>query len=180
MAFKALPSPEVLRQLLRYEPETGKLFWRERDPSVFVGASAWNGRLSGKEAFTALDSKGYRRGCIFNSSYAAHRIIWTLWHGCPPPDQIDHINGDRQDNSLRNLRAATPSENMRNKRRSRTNSSGRTGVSWSKSAGAWIATIAAGGLQVHLGTFCVYGDAVAARESAEGRLNYHPNHDRQK
>ena len=59
MATKPLPSQEVLRQLLRYEPETGKLFWRERTPDMFSAdgrdpewkARNWNSKLAGREAF---------------------------------------------------------------------------------------------------------------------------------
>jgi hypothetical protein len=75
---KALPSPEVLRQLLRYEPETGKLFWLPRSEHWFRATSGrsaihacanWNARYAEREAFTSVDQNGYRVGTVLNVHY---------------------------------------------------------------------------------------------------------------
>ena len=68
MNTKSLPSPEMLNKLLRYDAETGKLFWKERHPSFFEGceikSKRWNNRFSGKEALTAIETYGYKHGHI--------------------------------------------------------------------------------------------------------------------
>ena len=136
MAKKPLPSPEVLRQLLRYEPETGKLFWLQRGPQWFTRdgcapeavAAQWNARYAGQEAFTASLSSGYRTGSIFDCMYRAHRVIWAMTSGKWPLHMIDHINGDRSDNRLTNLREATNAENMQNRGPTRKNATGFKGV----------------------------------------------------
>jgi hypothetical protein len=98
---KELPSPDLLRKLLRYEPETGKLFWRERDREFFKSDrdyKVWNIRFAGKEAFTASDC-GYKTGKVFGKTYRAHRIIWALQTGAWPRDEIDHIDQDKSNNA---------------------------------------------------------------------------------
>ena len=78
MAKRQLPSPEALRQLLRYDPETGKLFWRDRHDM----GPQWNGRYAGAEALGAVCKKdGYKRGNLGRSSLRAHRVIWAICHG---------------------------------------------------------------------------------------------------
>lgn len=114
-------TPEILRQLLRYEPETGKLFWLERGPKWFsdkpVGqqhnANAWNAKYAGKEAFTSVGFNGYRQGSVFRQGMNLHRVAWAIHHG-EWPDHIDHINRDRLDNRICNLRSVTKAENAKN------------------------------------------------------------------
>ena len=161
MARKALPSQEVLRQLLDYSPATGRLFWRERPAEFFYGeghktkdhlAAMWNARCAGEECFLGVSATGYRRGSIFAIKHFAHRVIWEMQiGGCP--DVIDHINGDKLDNRLRNLRSASISENAYNSRLSRSNQSGFKGVSWKEEKKKWRAVIKVGVRQIHLGYF---------------------------
>lgn len=181
MATKDLPEPALLRKLLRYEPETGKLYWLERTLEMFPHARAcisWNARFARKEALTSLDRKGYRRGAIFNKFYAAHRVIWAIVHGEWPPEQIDHINGDKQDNRLGNLRAVSNSENLKNQKRPKNNTSGIIGVYWNKQLVAWHAQIKINGKKKHLGTYQCIGAAAAARASADLKHGFHRNHGR--
>lgn len=180
MAPKALPSPEVLRQLLRYEPETGKLFWLPRPRSHFktdLSFCAWNARYPGSEAFTAT-SHGYKLGAVNGSNYRAHRIIWCMVHGFDPKEEIDHISGDPADNRISNLRVVTTLENMRNVKRPSNNKSGVIGVNWDKEKEKWHASIAVEGRQIFLGYFADLGLAAAARQGAERCLGFHPNHGR--
>ena len=98
------PSPDLLRELLRYEPDTGKLFWRERPIEMFTAdrhMNAWNARYKNHEAFTADDGKGYRQGKIFNKATKAHRVIWTIHYGAWPDDQIDHITASKMTTGLK-------------------------------------------------------------------------------
>lgn len=188
MAAKALPSRELLLQLLRYEPETGKLFWRLRAPSMFKGegesqkhsAKRWNAKWAGAEAFTSVDTDGYRQGAIFYRRFLAHRVIIAMvddiW-----PEEVDHINGIREDNRYVNLRAATHSDNSRNVSIRSNNRSGITGVHWHKRAGKWAAMIGVGGgKSIYLGLFDNADDAALARKEAERQHGFHPNHGRSK
>jgi hypothetical protein len=182
---RSLPSPEVLRQLLRYDPETGKLFWLPRSVEWFEDGmhsaehcmGKWNSKNAGNEAFTAY-LKGYRQGQIFNHRYYAHRVIWLMIVG-ELPAQIDHLNGNRGDNRWRNLRAASASMNSRNSARRLDNKSGMSGVSWARREQRWRARINdIEGKEVYLGYFKSFEDAVSARKSAELMHGYHVNHGR--
>lgn len=183
MASKALPSPEVLRQLLRYEPETGKLFWKERTAESFAYKSEktvawWAKKFAGREGFTHLSKRGYLVSNIGGRTIAAHRAAWAITHGEYPSGQIDHINGNRTDNRLENLRDVVQAENARNSAMSRMNTSGVQGVYLHKQTGKWCAQIRAFGKQVGLGLFQSQADAIIARKAAERVLGYHPNHGR--
>ncbi|HEV8035974.1 HNH endonuclease signature motif containing protein [Yoonia sp.] len=180
MANKALPCPTVLRQLLRYEPQTGKLFWKPRNRVWFDDLRAfrvWNTRYAGKEAFTSK-SQGYfqtnMRGCVLR----AHQVIWSIVNGAKPTGEIDHINGIRLDNRLHNLRDVSRAENTRNKKIVTNNTSGVTGVGWMRSHKKWRATINHKGRTKHLGLFDSFEDAVAVRLAAEVEYGFHPNHGR--
>lgn len=179
-----LPPTELLRKLLRYEPETGKLFWKERSVDMFSdgkqtaehNCASWNEKYAGKEAFTAGD-RGYKQGLILGRNYKAHRVIWALVNG-EWPDNIDHINGIRDDNRIDNLRSVSQAENNRNAKRRSNNTSGVCGVHWYKRGNKWVAQIRADGNIKHLGYFTDFDDAVAARKEAEIEHGYHENHGR--
>lgn len=181
MAHKALIHPDALRQLLRYDPETGKLFWRMRDASMFaneIRARQWNTRCAGKEALTTRHAAGYKCGPVMNKLYLAHRVAIALVNGEWPEGEVDHINGDRTDNRWCNLRAVSHQENAKNRAIGRGNSSGLMGVYWSKANLCWIAEIKADGVKHHLGSFASKEAAYAARKSAEGAHGFHRNHGR--
>lgn len=183
---KELPSPEMLRKLLRYEPETGKLFWRERSVELFEDGkysaervcATWNSCHAGKEALITLNAYGYKQGRVFNQMLYAHRVIWAMVHGEWPKHDIDHKDGVRDDNRISEIRAATRKENMQNLKRSSANTSGVTGVGWKKSCSKWRARITINEKQIHLGLFARKEDAIAARKAAETRYGFHPNHGR--
>lgn len=136
----------------------------------------WNSRHAGKQA-GRIDSKGYRYTTIFNRNYRVHRIIWAMIHNANPL-QIDHIDGQRTNNRLANLREVTVKENRRNQRVSRRNSSGVTGVHWCARDKRWTSQIKNDGKAKHLGNFTNFEDAVASRKRAERELGFHPNHGR--
>ena len=184
MATCELPSPEVLRQLLDYDPETGVLTWRERPVEFFrdtEGRTAehacanWNSRYSGKPAFTSLTA-GYPSGSIFKHSLYGHRVIWALMTG-EWPEVIDHADGDKINNRWSNLRNGTQSDNMKNLPMRASNKSGHCGVFWDERRNAWIAYIGSNGRR-YLGQFERYADAVSARVAAEKDLNFDPRHGR--
>jgi len=178
MAKTELPPPDLLRKLLRYDPDTGRLFWLHRDLDAFNATPArsaehtqklWNFRYAGAEAFTALNTAGYRQGNIFSKQFVAHRIIWAIAYGALGDEEIDHVDGDRTNNRLTNLRVASRSENQHNRKIARHNTSGFKGVSWMARDKLWRARIGVGGKRHRLGDFGTIEEAAAAyaRASAE-------------
>jgi len=180
MSTHDLPSIETLRKLLRYEPETGELFWRPRDVSLFKtehDCKAWNTRYADKPA-GGIDGQGYILVKLFGRTSGIHRVAWTIHHGAWPADQIDHINGDRADNRIVNLREVTHQENCKNQKMRRNNTSGVMGVGWYKPRAKWRALISVDGKYIHLGDFDSIEDAAAARAKAEIEHGFHTNHGR--
>jgi hypothetical protein len=174
-------TPELLRQLLRYEPDTGKLFWLPRPMEMFTSDSAskiWNARLSGVEAITTHDRDGYKKGKVLMASVMAHRMAWILSYGEIPSNmQIDHKNGVRDDNRLINLRLATKSENSANRAKPSSNTTGVKGVDWHSKSKKWRARITVNNMRREIGFFCSIADAeaayLAAAEEHKGQFAYH-------
>lgn len=177
---------EFVSSLLRCDPKTGLLFWRERSPQMFRDGkntaahtcAKWNSKHAGREAFTQTTSHGYKYGKILGRGYYAHRIVWLLCTGEWPEDQIDHINGDGSDNRIENLRPVSMSQNSKNKRTPENNTSGHIGVCWRSKLNRWSAQISVNRRQKHLGLFEKLEDAIAARKTAEAQHNFHQNHGR--
>lgn len=175
---------DTVNSYLRYEPEVGKLYWRERDLSAFAGlkrppevlAKGWNTKYANAEAFTATAGNGYKVGAINYRNYLAHRIAWLLFYRAWPVNCIDHINGNRADNRIDNLRDVTVSGNARNIRRRSDNKSGINGVCIDNSCGSWRAQIRINGVQIHLGNFADIEDAKRARERANILYGYSERH----
>lgn len=178
MASKALPSPEVLRQLLRYDPETGKLFWLPRSRSMFSSdrsQKTWNTRNAGKEAGLS-DPASYMRVTIFGKTYLAHRICWALHHGKWPENHIDHINGVKHDNRIVNLRDCTNSENSKNSKLPANNTSGVCGVTWDARHGYWKAQGKSLGVNYNLGSFATKSEAIEARAAFNSAHGFSDRH----
>ena len=165
-------------KLLSYQPQTGLLFWLPRTASDFGFAScrqstvdSWNDRNSGRPAFRTVDRDGYLRGEIRGRKYRAHRVIWQMVYGDWPDGQIDHVNGDRADNRIANLRAATNAENQWNTRVRSDSTSGVKGVTWNKQRSKWQARIEVSGRRIHIGLFDDLRAASIARDAAARRLH---------
>lgn len=170
-----------ISKLLKYEPETGKLYWLVRPAELFPtkrAASTWNSRYSGKEALISVGRDGYPFGRIYDQQYRAHRVAWFVHTGSWPKNHIDHINGDRTDNRIVNLRDVTRSENQRNQKLDVDNTSGTCGVCWHKQRQKWQARIKINGRSIHLGLFDDIDLAIAARLKASVENGFHPNHGR--
>lgn len=169
---------EVVNLLLRHDPMTGLLFWRERPLSMFPcerTGKIWNTRYANKEAFISTAWHGYRSGCLFNKRYSAHRLIWFMHMGSWPDGQIDHVNGIRTDNRIENLRVVSSAENARNAAMRSNNTSGVNGVQQSRS-GKWNAFIRVDGKTRHLGRFSTLEEATAARLSANAIYGFSERH----
>lgn len=168
---------EYLRLRLRYDPVSGKLFWRDAAPEHFKlhrTYLAWNKRFSGKEVGCELKN-GYLYVNIKKRVMLVHRVIFAMVHGYWPP-QVDHINHIRTDNRLLNLRAADFNINGQNISLPSDNTSGRIGVYWWEDRKRWYAKIQVNGKTYHLGYFIEKEDAIKAREVAELNFHFHPNH----
>ena len=89
-------------------------------------------------------------GMINSKPYKAHRVIWKMVYGSDP-HYIDHINGDRTDNRISNLRSVTKAQNNRNKRLRSDNKSGVTGVHWYNPRNKWRVDVRYNGKTKHIG-----------------------------
>jgi len=149
----------MARKLIRYDPVTGEMFWQS--------APAKNKQhLVGLRAGT-IERNGYWHVRIAGVSYAQHRLVWLLMYGRWPEHVIDHIDGDRLNNSFGNLRDVPQRVNAMNRLAARSDSvSGVIGVRKTKS-GKWNAYIYRAGTKLDLGTYCTADDASAAYSAAK-------------
>lgn len=164
----------LLQSLLRYDADSGKLFWNTRPRSLFVSDKAhkvWNTQNAGKQAFTASSAAGYKVGRIFGKGYLAHRIIWCMVYGDFVKDTIDHINQDPSDNRLENLREATKSENRANSRSRLSSKLRLKGVYWSEKDKKYVAEIIVSGKKTRLGYFRSADEA--AHEYNKAAIHFH-------
>lgn len=176
-----------LSECFEYDEYTGDLIWKERPRRHFKtnqGHTLFNNRYANKIAGTIIKigSLSYRKIGVTNllkSPIGAHSVVWMLVHGeCP--DVIDHIDGNGLNNRIDNLRNVSHSENLRNSRISKANTSGCTGVYWNKNLNKWISIIRVDCKSLSLGYFEDWFEAVCARKSAENKYGYHENHGRPK
>lgn len=169
---KPLPSIDYLRKRLRYEPETGKLFWLDYEGMP----NNWRARWADKEAFTSVTELGYLKGKIDGVTFKSHRVAYAIHHGVWPTLCIDHINGVRNDNRISNLRVVSQQENCHNATMQNNNKSGVNGVHWHKTAGKWVAQIGVNNRMKHLGLFNTIEEAAAARKEAADKHGYTERH----
>ncbi len=160
-----------LRSYFSYNPDTGMIV-------RLIGSSTGPGKAG--DIAGSLDGNGYLTIKHKCEKLLAHRLAWFISTGeISKKLQIDHINGDRSDNRLSNIRMVTCAVNAKNRARSLRNTSGCTGVSWDKSSGKWHARISNDGKRVSIGVYDDLNDAIAARKKAEQDFGYHKNHDRE-
>jgi hypothetical protein len=150
-----------LKELLRYEPETGNFYWR-----VSKTNSVKSGDIAGH--FSALN--GYHHVRLDWRLYRAHRLAWLYVYGSFPENVLDHINGVGSDNRIVNLRAATETQNKANAKTRKDNTSSVKGVSLSTGRKKWLAQISVKGKQTYLGRFDTIEEARAAYTSAAKRV----------
>lgn len=158
-----------LRELLNYDPVTGLFSWRNRTPAMFCNTkhsaahecARWNSRYGGKPA-GKINKNKYVDIKINGSLHLAHRLAWLWMTGEWPTCQVDHINGDRSDNRLVNLRAATNAQNCANRRIRRDNRSGLKGVYFHNQSGKFRAEICVNGRSKTIGSFDTASAAHAA------------------
>lgn len=125
---------ERAREVLSYNQNTGKLSWRKS-----TGKKAKVGKEAG--CITHLQANRHIDVRVDGKAYRAHRVIWLIVCGEWPTDDVDHANGDATDNRLCNLRAASRTQNMANKRMHKNNRSGVKGVFWDTQRKKWRAQV---------------------------------------
>lgn len=139
---------EELRYRLDYNPETGVFIWKNPPPM--------RREKIGKEAGVVLEN-GYRQITVNRKGYQSARLAWLYFHGEWPTEDIDHINGNKTDNRISNLRQATRSQNNANKPKQKNNTSGYKGVCRGKSG--WEARIRVNKKPIFLGVFSMKEEA---------------------
>lgn len=147
-------SQEQLKSVLHYCPETGIFTWLKSARSGWVGKSAGS-----------VMNRGYACIQLSGKSYLAHRLAWLYTQGFFP-EFIDHINSDRLDNRIANLRPATRRQNNINVLRTSANTSGFKGVHWDKPTERWRAQITIEGKKTYLGSFASPEEAHEAYKKA--------------
>jgi hypothetical protein len=184
-----LPPAEDLRLALRYVKSSGKIYWRTRDKSAFSYSTScrsiewlaknWNSLWAGKEAYTSTLKNGYKSGSFNGRKYYAHRVIWKMVYG-EDPRWVDHVNGDRSDNRITNLRSVGISENGKNATLQRRNISGQPGVLWDRVRSKWSVRITSNWRVFQLGRYKDLDEAIHVRKKAEKTYGFHKNHGKPK
>ena len=150
---------EFLNQILTYKD--GQLYWI----ASRKGGTATAGSLAG-----CKNSGGYWHTRVNGSRYANHRLIFLMHHGYLP-EFIDHIDGNRENNRIENLRKASRQQNNCNARIRMDNTSGVKGVNWHKKTGKWTVRV-----QINKTRKCfgLFDDLELAQLVAvEARAKYH-------
>lgn len=153
-------------ELLDYNPNTGELRWKVRRGS----------RIKAGDSAGCIKPDGYIQIRTCGKAYYAHRLAWLLHYGRWPDDDLDHVNHDRADNRIGNLRKAGGCDNARNQSLFLTNTSGTSGVHWHKQHKKWCAQIGVDKRLRFLGYFTTQEEAAAARQAANKQYGFHENH----
>lgn len=146
-----------LHELLKYDSESGIFTWKVR-----TSKRVKKGQIAG-----TVKDDGYIRIRIDGTLYLAHRLAWLYHYGTFPENEIDHINRNKSDNRIGNLRDVDRVTNAINKDLQSNNESGVAGVRWSKGSNKWRAYIGVEGKTIQLGYFVEFHEAVNARKNAE-------------
>lgn len=158
--MNAITHAELL-ELLEYTPETGVFVWKQ--------ARKRGGRVGDKAG--SVNNDGYVQIKVNGRGYKAHRLAWFYVHGAWPKAQIDHINGERNDNRIKNLREATHKENHQNRKSNKNSTSKYVGVCWIASTEKFKATIKVDQVNIHIGYFDTEEEAFAAYCEAKRKLH---------
>lgn len=149
---------ERLREVLVYDSLSGTFVWRiDRYQNIKAGRIAGN-----------LNPVGYIGICIDYRLHLAHRLAWLYVYGIWPTNEIDHINGNRSDNRICNLREATAAQNRQNyKKANATNKTGYLGVRTKNNGRTFEANIQVKGRTKYIGAFSTADAAHAAYLTAK-------------
>ncbi len=162
MKWKAneLPDQKYLHEM--FIEHDGILYWAKNKQRIIAGQVAGG-----------TTDRGYCKIGLDGGYYFRHRLIYVMHHGeCPTDKEVDHINRDRGDDSIENLRLASHTENSWNKRTPKNNTSGVCGVYWHKLSNKWLAHIEVNRKAIYLGTFTEIAEAKQARMEAELKYGF--------
>lgn len=158
---KPFPTVERVKELLDYDQLTGVFVWK-----VHRSWNATAGTIAGCQS-----TLGYWDICVDGVLCKSHRLAWVISYGEWPPHEIDHIDGDRMNNAIANLRCATTRQNQSNKGLQCNNASGFKGVSFHAGRQKWRAQIGVAGRRKWLGDFATIDEAAAAYSAAANQLH---------
>ena len=151
-------SAELLHSIFEYKD--GVLFWKAKKSS------------NTRQDFSAgsIAKRGYVSVRLCGKHYYVHRLIYMMHYGFMP-EFLDHIDGNKLNNKIENLRSATKSENNRNKKLYKNNKSGVKGVQWNEPCKKWRAVLKLDGKNKHIGLFNTIDEAEHAIK--EARVKFH-------
>lgn len=171
-----MPTQKYLKECFSYNKTDGLLTWIDRPQKHFKTKQAWkafNSNFSGTIA-GCVSKRGYRVLTMDCKRHYAHRLIYIFCNGSLS-NQVDHIDGVRDNNKLSNLRDVGSIDNLKNKRINHNNKSGIPGVR--RVSNCFTVSIGAT-KNGYIGTFNDFFEACCARKSAENSHSYHKNHGR--
>lgn len=148
-----------LKDVLSYSPETGEFIWVKG-----LSKNVKPGRVAG-----TINGWGYHQIRIDGVIYRSNRLAWFYIYREWPAGEVDHINRNRIDNRICNLRVVDSAQNKHNSGVRKDNKSGVPGVFWNKSSNKWQVDMERYGKITRLGSYIDWFDAVCARKSAEDR-----------
>lgn len=153
-------SLEFVRSVLAYDEQTGHFTWKE---TMSIR------RKKGERAGSLTDD--YRRIGLNEASYLEHRLAWFYVHGSWPAAHIDHVNCQRADNRIANLRDATRDQNLSNVSKYANNKSGFKGVHLHKASKLWAAMCRSKGKKYSAGYHKTPELAAAAYDALASQLH---------
>lgn len=146
-----------LKEVVKYAPETGVFTWK-----TCLSNSVRLGAVSGY-----INNRGYRIIAVDSKNYPAHRLAFLFMAGYLPEHEVDHMDGDKDNNAWVNLREVSHSCNLQNQKTHSNNKSGFRGVCWSKSSRKWSSYIKVHGKILSLGVYDDKLEAALARITCE-------------
>lgn len=140
-----------------------------RDGHLYFKKQTGN-RIKIGEKAGSLTSAGYFCTTIYKKPYLIHRLIYMMFNGFIT-DQIDHIDGNKQNNKIENLRLASNTQNQHNAKMRKDNNSGFKGVYWQKSTNKWAVSVSVNKKRLYFG--CFKDIELAELVAIEARDKYH-------
>lgn len=159
---------EQISKVLKYDAISGTLIWISNLHSKRV--------IPNSRAGSVVTSTGYRSITLFGTKYPEHILIWFIHYGVWPNGQIDHINQQRDDNRIVNLRDVSKSENARNRSRNPHSKLGEHGIWFNSRTFKYVAEITLNGKKVYQKSFDDIDEAIKERKAQSLKLGFHENH----